>query len=392
MSNFFYKIFIKDYKNIENPKVRYRYGIFASIIGIILNLILSAVKIFIGIVSKSLAVSADGFNNLSDASSSIISLIGFRLSTKPEDKEHPYGHARIEYLTGLVLSILIIFVGLSLGKSSIDKIINPAISTVTLFNIAIVVLSVPVKIFQAILNYSIGRKITSNTLIATAVDSRNDIIATFAVVVSMVFAYKYKIDIDGIMGLVVSLFIVWSGVQLCIEAASPLIGEKPDKKLVENIIKTVLSYDNVIGIHDLIIHNYGVDKVFASAHIEVDGNWDLMESHDLVYKIEQDIMKNFNIDFVTHLDPVFLDDKDIENIKATLDKVISQFEGLSHLHDLRFINSKNRHEIIFDVVKTPGISVSEELFVKKVNDALKKINSHYSAIVTFDKAYTNIEP
>lgn len=390
MGDFFYKIFIKDYKNIADPTVRHRYGIFAGVLGIFLNIILAAVKVFIGFISGSLSVSADGLNNLSDASSSVITLIGFRLSAKPDDYEHPYGHARIEYLTGLILSVIIIFVGFSLGKSSIDKLISPQTLEISIFTIFVMVLSIPVKIFSAVLNYSIGKKIASNTLIATAVDSRNDVIATVAVVVGMILSYKYQINVDGFIGLVVSLFIVWSGIGLCKETASPLIGERPDPVLVDEIAKIILSHEDVIGIHDLMVHNYGAGKIFASAHIEVDASRDVMDSHELVDTIEQEISNRLDIHFVSHMDPVVLDDEDIDAISQVISKVIKDFPEVGNPHDLRFINSRNRSRIIFDLVKSPGADVDEEKISRMVNTALRELSSNYHAIITFDKSYTNL--
>lgn len=390
MGDFFYKIFIKDYRNIADPTVRHRYGIFAGVLGIFLNIILAAVKVFIGFISGSLSVSADGLNNLSDASSSVITLIGFRLSAKPDDYEHPYGHARIEYLTGLILSVIIIFVGFSLGKSSIDKLISPQTLEISLFTIFVIVLSIPVKIFSAVLNYSIGKKISSNTLIATAVDSRNDVIATVAVVVGMILSYKYQINVDGFIGLVVSLFIVWSGIGLCKETASPLIGERPDPVLVDEIAKIILSHEDVIGIHDLMVHNYGAGKIFASAHIEVDAGRDVMDSHELVDTIEQEISNRLDIHFVSHMDPVVLDDEDIDAISQVISKVIKDFPEVGNPHDLRFINSRNRSRIIFDLIKSPGADVDEEKIARVVNTALRELNPNYHAIITFDKSYTNL--
>ncbi len=390
MGNFFYKIFIKDFENTSDPSVRLSYGKFASYIGILLNLALTAAKLVVGIISNSISIIADGVNNLADASSSIITLLGFRLSSKPSDEKHPYGHGRIEYITGLIISIFIIFVGFNLAKSSFDRLFDKEPMSISIFTIIILIVSMLVKFFQSIINLSIGKKIDSKTLIATAIDSRNDIISTFSVLVSSGIFYFYGVSLDGYIGLLVSAFIIYSGISLTIEMSSPLIGEMPSDEIIKDIEELVLSHKGIIGIHDLIVHNYGVGKVFASIHIEVDADKDIMESHELVDHIEHQMSKDLNIHIVAHMDPVRLNDPIIKEVKPALEACVNHFPGLSHIHDLRCIKGSTRVNIIFDIVRNPECTHSDEEIVKYFNNELKKINPNYKAIITFDKAYINI--
>ena len=280
MGKLLIRIFVKDHENTDDPRVRERYGKFAGVVGIVSNLILCIMKILIGLVSRSIAIIADGINNLADASSSIITLVGFKLASQPEDEDHPYGHARIEYLTGLFISIVIIVIGLQLLRTSIDKILHPDPLEFSCLTIIILVAAILIKLWQSLFNRSIGRKIRSVTLMATAADSRNDVISTSAVLISVIVGKFTGIQIDGYMGCLVALFIIWSGIQLVRETTSPLLGEAPDQELVDSIAEIVKKEPGVLGIHDLMVHNYGPGKIFASMHIEVDADGDLMESHE----------------------------------------------------------------------------------------------------------------
>lgn len=390
MGDFFYKIFIKNYKDTQNPEVRISYGLFASILGIILNLLLSASKLIAGAITNSISITADGINNLSDASSSIITLIGFKLSGKPQDEKHPFGHARIEYLTGLVISILIILVGINLGKASFDRLFTDEKLSISPMILIFLIVSIVLKAFQCFVNLSIGKKIDSKTLTVTAADSRNDILSTTAVLMGAFISYNYDVHIDGYIGIMVSAFIVYSGISLTLETASPLIGEKPSDDLVENIRIMILRHKDVIGIHDLIVHNYGAGKVFASAHIEVDSKRDIMVSHELVDNIERELSSSLNINFVAHIDPVELNNPLLTEVLPEIESVISSFEGLSDIHDVRFIKGENRVNIIFDIVSHDTFSLEEDDVNFAVNERLKSLNPKYNAIITFDKAYTNL--
>ncbi|MBR1990476.1 MAG: cation transporter, partial [Firmicutes bacterium] len=314
MNNFLFKTFIKDWENVKNPKVRDSYGKLAGVVGIISNVILCIMKMLVGLISGSIAIIADAVNNLADASSSVITLIGFRLAAMPEDEEHPYGHARIEYISGMVVSMIIILVGFELGKSSVDKILHPQPLEFSAAVVIVLLLAIAIKIWQACFNMSAGKRINSVALMATGADSRNDVISTTAVLISLIIGQLLDIRIDGWMGVIVALFIIWSGISLVKETISPLLGEAPDPELVTAIEDITMSYEDVIGIHDLVVHNYGPGKIFASIHIEVDSAVDVMISHEMVDDIEHRLQSELNIFVTAHMDPVDLSNPDREPV------------------------------------------------------------------------------
>ncbi len=390
MNELLFKLAIKNHDDVKNPQVREAYGKLAGIVGVISNIILCAIKVIAGILSSSISIIADGINNLSDATSSIITLVGFKLSALPEDEDHPYGHARSEYLAGLIVSIIIIFVGFSLGKSSISKILHPQTLAFTYVTISILVVSIVIKIWQAFFNYKAGTKIDSTTLKATATDSRNDVIATSMVLLSVVITKFTGINLDGYLGVLVALFIIWSGIGLIKETASPLLGEAPDEELVKQIEEMALSTEGVLGIHDLVVHNYGPSKIFATMHIEVDAAVDCLVSHDMVDNIEKNISTNLGIHFVAHMDPVKLDDPVISQVKGPISKCLLQYKGIHTIHDMRCVPGQTHTNIIFDVVVDHDCIISQSEIIDTVNRVVKEINPNYYVVITFDKAYTNL--
>lgn len=390
MGTFLIRLFIKDYKNTQDPHVRENYGKFAGTVGIISNLLLCIMKITIGIFSRSIAIIADGINNLADASSSIITLVGFKLASRPEDDDHPYGHARIEYLTGLFVSILIIVLGIQLLKTSADKILNPDPLEFSYVTVIILIIAIAVKLWQSLFNVNIGKKINSMTLIATGADSRNDVIATSAVLVSVIIGKTTGIQIDGFMGCLVALFIIWSGIQLVRETTSPLLGEAPDADLVNSIKETIEKESGVLGIHDLIIHNYGPGKIFASVHIEVDADGDLMKSHDMIDNIERLVKETLHIEFVAHMDPVKTDDPMINELRTAIWDALAPLDGVESIHDFRIVPGPTHTNIIFDVVLSSKCRYTEKELLATANDIVKGMDKNYFAVITFDKGYTNL--
>ncbi len=388
MGKVFFKLFIKDHENISDPAVRESYGKLAGIVGIISNLFLCIVKISVGIFSKSIAIIADGINNLADASSSIITLIGFKLASAPEDEDHPYGHARIEYLTGLFVSILIIVIGIQLLKSSTLKIIDPEPVMSNAATIIILIIAILIKLWQAGFNVSVGKKINSVALMATAADSRNDVISTSAVLVSVLIGKFTGLQIDGYMGCLVALFIIWSGIQLVRETSSPLLGEAPDQELVTSILEIVNKAPGVLGIHDLMVHNYGPGKVFASAHIEVDADGDLMNSHDMIDNIERIVSETLKIHFVVHMDPIKVNDPLINEMRGVITKALAPIDGVENIHDFRMVSGPTHTNIIFDAVIAPGCQLSDKEILSIANAAAKSVDESYFVVITFDKAYT----
>lgn len=389
MNNFLCRIFVKDYDNTKDPAVRERYGKFAGIIGILSNVVLCAAKILVGAISGSIAIIADGVNNLADASSSIITLAGFKLSSMPEDKEHPYGHARIEYISGMIVSVLIVVVGIELIKSSADKIMHPSPLEFSWSIVIVLLLAIVIKIWQALFNINIGKRINSLTLTATGTDSRNDVIATTVVLISIIVGKLTGLQIDGYMGVLVALFIIWSGIGLVKETMSPLLGEAPDPELVNAISEMALSYDGVLGIHDLVVHNYGPGRIFASIHIEVDAEADMMESHDMIDNIEREMARKLHIEITGHLDPVRTNDPVVKKMVQLTSAVAAQIDGVSNIHDLRIVTGPTHTNVIFDTVVSSDCKLSYKEIHEAFQKAIKAEGENYFVVINFDKPYTS---
>ncbi len=387
MTNLILKIFSKKSKNPSQSRERESYGKLAGFIGICTNILLAFAKVLIGLLTSSIAIIADGINNLSDASSSVITLIGFKLSEAPEDEEHPFGHARIEYITGIIISFLIIIVGFLLLQSSFEKILEPTTLTFSYITIVILVLSIIIKFWQMSFYKVVGKMIDSNTLLATSVDSRNDVIATSAVLLSLVFWKLTGINLDGITGLLVSLFIIWSGIKLIKETSSPLLGEAPDKSLVDSIIKITRSYSEVLGIHDLIIHNYGPNKIFASLHIEVDGDKDIFATHDVVDVIEGRIKSELKVECTAHLDPIKVNDPLISSLLEIVSETLLPIEGISDIHDLRIVPGPSHTKVIFDVVRAFNCNMSKKELLEIAELKVQEKHPNFYLVITFDKKY-----
>lgn len=390
MSNLLIKLFIKNPEDIENPDVRLRYGKLAGAVGIATNLVLCIMKVIVGLISGSIAIIADGINNLTDTSSSFITLFGFRLSSQPEDETHPYGHARIEYLAGLIISVLIIVVGIFLMQSSIEKIIHPVDIIVDNVTLAVLALSMLVKIWQTSFNLKVGKLIKSVTLIATATDSRNDVITTGVILVGVIIVRFTGIQLDGWLGCFVALFIIWSGIQLIRQTSSPLLGEAPDQNLIDEIVRITHSNPNVLGIHDLAVHNYGPGKIFASIHIEVDADGDLMHSHDMIDNIEFEIRRVLNIHCVAHMDPVRMNDPVVSKVREPILQLVEELDDVTEIHDLRVVPGHTHTNIIFDAVLAQKCKYSEAELQKIFEDAIHLVNPTYHVSVVFDRAYTHL--
>ena len=390
MNEFLFRRFIKDYENVKDSKVRDNYGKMAGIVGIISNSLLCIMKILIGWISGSIAIIADGVNNLADASSSVITLAGFKLASMPEDEKHPYGHARIEYLAGMAVSVMIILVGVELGKSSLDKILHPSPLEFSWTLVIVLLIAVAIKIWQARFNISAGKRIDSLALMATGADSRNDVISTCVVLAGILFGHFKGIQIDGYLGLLVALFILWSGISLVRETVSPLLGEAPDSELVKQIAQIAKSHEGVLDIHDLTVHNYGPGKIFASIHIEVDAAVDVMLSHDLVDNIEHEIAEKLNIIVTAHLDPVDLTAPHRAEIMKIINKTIAPMEGVLNMHDLRMVSGPTHTNVIFDIVLDQNCRISEEEIKSEIEKAIHEDYPNFFTVVDFDKNYIRL--
>ncbi len=387
MTNLLIKFFIKDCQNSANPQVRESYGKFASIVGIASNLLLFLIKITAGLLFNSISIIADAVNNLSDSASSLITLVGFKISGKPADEKHPYGHARMEYVSGLIVSFIIIFLGLQLIKSSIDKITHPQMAEFSMLSVIILVLAIFIKLWQCLFYRKIGKVIDSLTLMATSVDSRNDILATSAVLLAAVITRLTSFNLDGYMGVLVALLILVSGVKLVSDTISPLLGMAPTKELVDSVYKKILSYDNIIGLHDLTVHSYGAYKCFASVHCEVPAEQDIMMSHDIIDNIERDFLKDQGIHMVIHLDPVVTSDAKTNELKTVVENLIKQISPKIGMHDFRVVWGMSHSNLIFDIVIPFDFEWNDNEIIKLISDQIHQIDNTYHSIVTVDHNY-----
>lgn len=380
------KIFIKDYKDIALPRVRNAYGILASVVGIICNIILCSAKIAVGVIFGAVSITADGLNNLSDAGSSLVSVLGFRWANKPADKDHPFGHARVEYIMGFVIAFIVLFLGVELAISSIEKIIDKGTTDTTIVMMAVLAASILVKLGMFFYYRSVAKKISSSTLKAAAVDSVNDCIATGAVLACTVIAYFTHFELDGYVGIAVAVFIFVSGVKLVKETFSPLLGEKPSAELVKNISKKIHSYDGVLGIHDLIVHNYGPNRYHASVHVEVSASDDIMVSHEMIDTIERNFHKE-GINLVIHLDPIITDDERVDKLRdMTLEK-LSEIDKELKMHDFRVVWGENRKNLIFDVVMPMEMKMKDEELIGMLEEKIHSADSQCFIIVDIDRNY-----
>ena len=389
MRKFLIRTFIKDYENTKDPIVRERYGKFAGVVGIVTNLFLCVSKITIGLIVNSIAIIADGVNNLSDTSSSAITLIGFKLAAKPEDAEHPYGHARFEYLSGLVVSMMIIVLGFKLLTTSFDKVLHPDPLQFSWISIVILVLAIAVKVWQALFNIRMGEDINSSTLKATGMDSRNDVISTSAVLLSILFGKLTSLQLDGYMGCLVALFIIYSGIQLIRETSSPLLGKAPDPDLVKEIEARICSTPGVLGIHDLVVHDYGPGRIFASVHVEVDAYGDLIQSHDMIDNIERTTNDDLKIHLVIHMDPLETQDPLTIELKTKVSEMLTDLDGVIGFHDLRIVAGYTHSNIVFDIVISPECKLTECYIRDFVEKQIQLLDKAYYVVINFDKSYVN---
>jgi len=391
MTKFLIKLFIKDKDNIRSTKVRNEYGRLAGIVGIITNSLISLLKIGIGMIVNSIAIVADGINNLMDATSSVITLVGFKMATKKRDKEHPYGHARYEYITGIIVSIIIIVVGFQLMITSIGKIRNPELINFNYWIIAILLFSIGVKVWQALFYYKLGKSINSATLKATAIDSRNDVITTAAVLISVVVDHLTGFGVDGYMGVLVALFIVYSGVSLIKETSSPLLGQAPDPVLVKSIGENIMSYTGVLGVHDLAVHDYGPGNIFATVHIEVDSHEDILKSHELIDDIEIEVGSKLGIDLIGHMDPIDIKDPLINDLNKLIGVLTAELPDVIDFHDLRIVKGDSHTNVIFDVVLAVDSTENKAAIRKYLQNGISKYHPSLNLVVTYDLDYTNFQ-
>ncbi len=388
MTNLLIKIFIRDRENTTSPKVRTAYGTLSGAVGILVNILLSIAKLIIGSISHSIAITGDALNNLSDAASSAISLLGFRISSKPADEKHPYGHGRLEYLCGLAVAVIIMFMGLELIKSSAAKIFSPEKPEFSLVAIAVLVISILGKLWLALFNRKIGKAINSDTVDAVVKDSLSDIAATTASILSLILSQYFSLPFDGIFGVIVSLFVLWAGIGVFRNTSSSLLGQQPEPETVKMIEEKILSYEGVYGVHDLIVHDYGPGRCFVTAHAEVPSDTDIMVSHDLMDVIEQDFKRDTSYVLTLHMDPVVMDDEKTNNAKEMVAEIISEIHPSLSFHDFRMVSGPHHTNLIFDVVIPFSVKLDSKTVVNTINDNIHKKNEKYFAVITIDHSYT----
>ena len=377
MTNFLVRCFIKDSENIRAPEVRAAYGILGSITGIICNLLLFAAKLVIGTLSSSIAITADAFNNLSDIASSVISFIGFKLGKKPADARHPFGHGRFEYLAALFISLLIMVLAVQLGISSFQKILQPEKPQFSLISLIILLLAVGVKLWLAAFNKKLGLKIDSASMAATAADSLNDVLSTSAAIISMLAVLIIDFPLDG-----------YSGFSIARDTINPLLGEAPPKELVEAIKKELLSNKYVLSIHDLTVHNYGPGRRFASVHVEVPGNANIIDVHNMIDQAELKILNQMGIVITIHMDPIDTDDAKTNRLRDMANTAIQKIDQRLSLHDFRIIDGSSRIVLLFDVVVPPGEHLESNNLEERIQKEISSINPIYHCVIHIDYDYS----
>ena len=387
MTKLLLRLFVKDADNTENPKVRAAIGTLSGLVGIVCNLLLFAFKLLVGTLTGSVSITADAMNNLSDASGSIVTFIGFRVADKPADEHHPYGHARAEYLSGLGVAALILVIGIELVKTSVKKIFVPTPVEFTTVAAVVLLASIAVKFWMNLFNRGLAKRIDSTALMATAADSRNDCIATFAVLIAAIVEKVTHIPVDGWIGLGVALFILYSGLNLAKDTISPLLGENADSELREKIVDYIVAQPKVLGYHDLMVHDYGPGQRFASLHVEMDCREDPLDCHELIDDMERECLRSHNVHLVIHYDPVVIDDPVLTALKAKVLCLLQAKDSRLSLHDFRMVPGKRHMNLVFDVALPRDLKDQAEALRSWVEDTLNAEGEMvYHVIITFDVA------
>lgn len=383
------KLFVKNSEDVKNPDVRASYGNMSGIIGIFLNLCLFTAKLIAGIMSASISVTADAFNNLSDAGSSVVTFLGFKLANRPADKEHPFGHGRYEYVAGLGISVVILLVGIELIKSSVEKIFNPeAASNITLVSICILIASVCVKLWMFFFNRILSKKISSATLKATALDSLTDCIATSIVLIGLVISQYTGLNIDGYLGIAVAIFILFTGVNTFRDSLSPLLGKAPDPEFVNSIKETVLSDEMIVGIHDLIVHDYGPGRCIISLHAEVPCDEDILKAHDAIDLVEKTLERRFNCMATIHMDPIASNDEYTMQLKKQIQEKIKSIDAGFSIHDFRIVQGDTHTNVIFDMTIPHKCKVSNDEIYVSAKEKIREINPKLIPVIQIEKSFT----
>ena len=386
-SNFLVEKFIKNGENVQREDVRNNYGYLAGIVGIFINLLLFIVKISVGLLTSSIAVTADAFNNFSDMASSVITIVGFKLASIPPDKEHPFGHGRLEYISALIVAFMVMLVGVQFIKSSIERILNPMPIKFQFVPFFLLTISIFAKFWLSRFNKFIGTKINSSALKAASVDALGDVFTSSCVVISFLAAKFTTLPIDGYIGVLVSLAILYAGFSLVKETISPLLGEAPDPELISAINKHVLSYKHITGVHDLIVHNYGVGRCIASIHAEIPASIDIMTIHDVIDEAEREISRDLKVHLVIHMDPICIETEEVSTAREEVEKIIESHSSIKSMHDFRVVGSGDSKNLVFDIVVFHESTMPDEKLKEYITKSIKGIHPNYNCIITVDRDY-----
>ena len=381
------KLWIKDGDNVASFQVRQAYGMLCGALGICLNILLFLGKILAGTLSKSIAITADAFNNLSDAGSSLITLIGFKMSGQEADPDHPFGHGRIEYISGLIVSGAILIMGYELIVSSFKKVLQPEETSFSPLIAMILLASILVKLYMAYYNFSVGKKISSSAMKATATDSLSDTVTTAVVLIATLAEHFFKWKIDGFCGILVGLFILYAGFNAARDTINPLLGQPPAKEFVEQIQQIVLNTDGVLGMHDLIVHDYGPGRVIISLHAEVSAAGNILEIHDMIDRLEQTLNKQLNCEAVIHMDPVITQDPDIDLWKDRIHDILFSIDSSLHMHDFRMVKGNTHTNIIFDMVLPHNYKMDKALLLNEIQERVWDIDKSFNVVIQMEHSY-----
>ena len=391
MVTFLSRWLIQDYDRPEDPEVRRKYGVLCGSVGIGLNLLLFLAKFFAGTISGSIAITADAFNNLSDAGSSLVTIVGFKLAGQKPDPSHPFGHGRMEYLSGLAVSVLILLMGFELLQSSVDKIRHPAAIEFSWLSVVILLLGIAGKLYMSYYNRSVGNKINSAAMKATAADSLSDSISTAAVLAATLIAHFFSVNIDGWVGVAVACFILYAGYNAARDTIDPLLGQAPDPELVTDVEKTVLSFPPIQSIHDMIVHDYGPGRLMISLHAEVPADGDLLEMHDTIDLVEQTLREKFRCDAVIHMDPIVTNDEQVLKMRSKMHQLVQVIDKRITVHDFRMVTGPTHTNLIFDVACPFDLKQSDEEVKRQVEEIVDLLDGNYNAVVTVDRIYASRE-
>ena len=387
MTKLLIKLFIKDADNTANAAVRSRYGVLSGAVGIACNLLLTIAKFLIGSLTNSIAITADAVNNLSDAGSSAVTLFSFKAANRPADDEHPFGHGRIEYIAALGVAFLILMMGFELVRSSIDKIMHPEALSFSVPALIVLLLSIGVKIWTALFNHQLGKRIDSPAVGAVVMDSVSDTAATTVSMLALILSKFTSLPLDGYMGIIVALFIFYTGIQIVRDTVGNLLGQAPDPKLVKALETEILSFEGVVGVHDLIVHDYGPNRIFASAHAEVPSNADIMKSHDTIDLIEREIKKKFHMDMVIHMDPIVVEDEQVNRLRLQLSEIVRSIDPRFTIHDFRMVEGPTHTNLIFDLVIPHNCKMKKSDIYQRVNGLVNELGPQYYTVITIENSF-----